>query len=82
MTQHSDPNLKSPVFVKLETMIETIAMFRQEMEGQRIPKFEETFIQRKHEMEQKRLRDARRKTRVMNFGPGGVRAGMDDSSRH
>ena len=35
----NSPGLKSPVFVKLETMIETLHMFRAEMDGQRIPKF-------------------------------------------
>ena len=33
-------NFKSPVFVKLEQMIEMVAMFRNEMDGKRIPKFE------------------------------------------
>ena len=36
-------NIKSPVFLKLETMIETINMFRQEMVGNRVPKFELSF---------------------------------------
>ena len=40
-------NFKSPVYVKLENMIETLNMFRNEMDGKRIPKYEKTYMMKK-----------------------------------
>ena len=36
-------NFKSPVFLKLESMIETIGTFQGEMKGTRVPVWEQTF---------------------------------------
>ena len=33
-------NIKSPVYLKLETMIDTLQMIRTQLDGKRIPKFE------------------------------------------
>ena len=40
-------NIKSPVYLKLENMIQTLDMFRNNMDGKRIPKFEQAFKDRK-----------------------------------
>ena len=37
-------NFKSPMFLKLETMISTLDKFRSEMDGSRVPKYEKHFI--------------------------------------
>ena len=47
MSEEKIANIKSPVFLKLETMIETINMFRQEMDGNRVPKFEQNFREKR-----------------------------------
>ena len=57
-------NLKSPVFLKLETMIETINMFRQEMDGNRVPKFELSFREKKKKEKERQLREAKRRART------------------
>lgn len=59
----NSPDLKSSVFVKLETMIQTLQMFRHEMDGQRVPKFEEHFNKKQDAIEEKRIRDKRRRER-------------------
>lgn len=45
--QEKIANFKSPVYKKLENMIETLAMFRNEMDGNRVPKYEQTYLLRK-----------------------------------
>ena len=40
-------NIKSPVFMRLETMISTLGRFREEMDGTRIPKWEQQWLERK-----------------------------------
>ena len=40
-------NIKSPLFLKLANMIETLDNYRNNMEGQRIPNFQREFIMRK-----------------------------------
>ena len=52
-------NIKSPVFLRLETMISTLDRFRSEMDGNRIPKYEMAFLEKKQkELEkQKRIRE-------------------------
>jgi len=40
-------NFKSPMFLKLESMIHTLDKFRVEMDGSRVPKFEQHFIEKR-----------------------------------
>ena len=40
-------NLKSPVWLKLDSMIETLDNYRNNMSGQRVPNFQKQFIMRK-----------------------------------
>ena len=40
-------NIKSPMFLKLESMIQTLDKFRTEMDGSRVPKFEVAFIEKR-----------------------------------
>ena len=40
-------NIKSPIFLKLETMISALDKFRSEMDGNRVPKYEVAFLQKK-----------------------------------
>jgi len=54
-------------------------MFRQEMDGQRIPKFEENFLKRKLELDERRAREMRRRERKLAFG---MLRQLDDPSRH
>jgi len=39
-------NKASPLNAKLEAMILTLQMFRDEMDGSRVPKYEETFLKK------------------------------------
>ncbi len=40
-------NIKSPMFLRLESMINTLDKFRTEMDGSRVPKYEVAFLQKK-----------------------------------
>ena len=40
-------NIKSPMFLKLEEMIQTVGMFKTEMIGTRVPKYEQRFIEKR-----------------------------------
>ena len=42
-------NIKSPMFMKLDAMIHTLDKFRGEMQGDRVPKFEAAFIEKRRE---------------------------------
>ena len=53
-------NIKSPVYLRLETMIDTLQMIRSQLDGKRIPKFEETFIERKKMEEEMAKKEKRR----------------------
>ena len=63
MSEEKIANIKSPVFLKLETMIETINMFRQEMDGNRVPKFEQNFREKRKKEKDRQLREAKRLAR-------------------
>ena len=52
--------MKSPVYLKLETMIETIDFFRKEMDGNRIPKFEQSFREKQKKEKERQAREAKR----------------------
>ena len=38
---------KSPIYIRLEAMIDTLAKVRAEMKGSRVPAYEQNFIMRK-----------------------------------
>lgn len=42
-------NIKSPTFLKLDSLINHLGHFRREFMGQRIPKYEEQFLIRREE---------------------------------
>ena len=50
-------NIKSPVYLKLEAMIGTLDKFRSEMDGNRVPRFEVTYLKKKRKENEKMLRD-------------------------
>ena len=56
-------NIKSPVYLKLESMIETINFFRKEMDGNRIPKFEQLYREKKKKEKERQMREAKRNAR-------------------
>ena len=53
-------NMKSPVYLKLETMIETIDFFRKEMDGNRVPKFEQSYREKQKKEKERQAREAKR----------------------
>ena len=59
-------NIKSPTFLKLDSLINHLAHFRREFMGQRIPKYEQQFMLRKEEQMQ-RAHDARRKEEMLKL---------------
>ena len=46
-------NIKSPTFLKLDSLINHLTHFRREFMGHRIPKFEQQYLMRKEEQMQK-----------------------------
>ena len=52
--------MKSPVYLKLETMIETIDFFRKEMDGNRIPKWEHSYREKQKKEKDRQAREAKR----------------------
>ena len=47
-------NMKSPVWLRLESMIETLHNYRNNMEGQRIPFFKKAFVMRQRKEQEER----------------------------
>ena len=56
-------NIKSPVFLRLEAMISTLGRFREEMDGSRIPIWEQQWQERKAIEDKKHLREQKRELR-------------------
>ena len=59
-------NIKSPTFLKLDSLINHLTHFRREFMGHRIPKFEQQYLMRKEEQMQKE-HDARRKEEMLRL---------------
>ena len=60
LTDEKLANMKSPVYLKLETMIETIDFFRKEMDGNRVPKFEQSYREKQKKEQERQAREAKR----------------------
>ena len=56
-------NIKSPMFLRLEAMIETVDQFRKEFDGSRVPKYELAFLAKKKKEEERQKREQKRKER-------------------
>lgn len=56
-------------------------MFRQEMDGSRIPKFEENYLRRQQELEDRRMNQRRRDRKSIPVWPGMQRVN-DDLNRN
>lgn len=56
-------NFKSPMFLKLESMIQTLDKFRHEMDGNRVPKYEQHFIEKRKREEEIKRQETKRKER-------------------
>ena len=56
LTEEKMQNMKSPTWLKLEAMIQTLNMYRNEMAGKRIPKFKQKYMEMKQ-----REKDSERK---------------------
>ena len=50
-------NFKSPMFLKLENMISTLDKFRTEMDGARVPKYEQHFRAKRIEERERQRRE-------------------------
>lgn len=59
-------NIKSPTFLKLDSLINHLTHFRREFMGHRIPKFEQQYLMRKEEQMQKE-HEARRKEEMLRL---------------
>ena len=49
--------MKSPMFLKLENMIQTLSQFREEYDGTRVPKYEVAFLEKKKKDEERHRRE-------------------------
>ena len=47
LTDEKMANIKSPMYLRLQKMIETLGVYRSEMETQKLPRFEANYIARK-----------------------------------
>lgn len=52
-------NIKSPMYLKLQKMINTLGKFREEMDGSRVPKYEIAFLAKKKIEEKKKRKQDR-----------------------
>ena len=50
-------NIKSPMFLKLESMIATLSQFRKEYDGERVPRYEVAFLAKKAKEEERKRRE-------------------------
>lgn len=50
-------NIKSPMFLRLEAMIQTVDQFRKEFDGTRVPKYEVAFLAKKKKEEERQRRE-------------------------
>ena len=55
--------MKSPMYLRLEAMIDHIDQFRKEFDGERIPKYEIAFLAKKKKEEERQKREQKRKER-------------------
>lgn len=78
---NGDSTERSPLSQKLDSMILTLQMFRQEMDGSRIPKFEENYLRRQQELEDRRMNQRRRDRKSIPVWPGMQRVN-DDLNRN
>lgn len=52
--------MKSPMFLRLENMINTLGQFRKEYDGDRVPKYEVAFLAKKAKDEERKRREQKR----------------------
>ena len=52
------------MFLKLEEMIHTVGMFKTEMIGTRVPKYEQRFIEKRRADQERKRREMRRISRL------------------
>lgn len=64
LTDEKMANIKSPMYLRLQKMIETLGVYRSEMETQKLPRFEANYVARKKQEAEIRKREKLRLERM------------------